>query len=196
MSWSWLVLCSARVRLVFNTSCRVYCHCQSCAMYSTELSYLLREKPRNRIKLRTARTVRPQTSVSHFIRLLPLLPSLPSVPPVWTCSVLLCCCVLLLLFQQLPPLAPRIYSPGGGHCWWCETSSDYLAGQHAITKPNPAGNHLTGHSDLLSVLHPSLLIVRSFLSDHISVSIPPPGCHRYHTRHSFSFFRISIPVLR
>ena len=109
MSWSWLVLCSARVRLVFNTSCRVYCHCQSCAMYSTELSYLLREKPRNRIKLRTARTVRPQTSVSHFIRLLPLLPSLPSVPPVWTCSVL---CVVIVISTTPPSGSPYLFSWG------------------------------------------------------------------------------------
>ena len=172
----------ARARLVFNRSCRAYCHSQSCAVYSTELSYLLREKPRNRIKLRTARTVRPQTSVSHFIRLLPLLPPLPPLPLFLSSSYvdMLCCvvlcyvvlCVVLLLFHQLPPPAPRIYSPGGGHCWWCETSSDYLAGQHAITKPNPAGNHLTGHSPV--TLLPSLSGSSHFFQITFSVGMRAP----------------------
>ena len=70
------------------------------------------------------------------------------------------CYVVLLVIGTTPTPAGRIPSPGGGECWCGVTSSGYLAGQHAITKPNPAGNHLTGHWDLLSVPHPSLLIAK------------------------------------
>ena len=192
---SWAVLFSGRMlRLVFNRSClscllSLSIKCYICTLQSLQsrlIFYIWWEvrslKPRNRIKLQSARPVRPVTSQSATLSgfFYPFLCSTVLWCVVMCCDVLL----LLLLSQQLPPPAPRPSLPSVGvvrpvlTTWQASTPSPNQTLLATILL-------LTGHWDLLSDLPPSLLNVRSVLSDrspaaqspasHPGVSVIRPG---------------------
>ena len=136
---SWPVLFSGRMlRLVFNRSClscllSLSIKCYICTLQSLQsrlIFYIWWEvrslKPRNRIKLQSARPVRPVTSQSATLS--------GFFYPFLCSSVLWCvvmCCYWYLLSQQLPPPAPRPSLPSVGvvrpvlTTWQASTPSPY-----------------------------------------------------------------------
>lgn len=91
-----------------------------------------------------------------------------------------------------PPPPPLAISPGG----WCDQFSprDYLAGQHANAKPNPAGNHLTGHSPVRSPPVTLLIVIFSFRSHSRQHDVSPLTQSSHRTQ--FQLTLLFLPELR